>query len=79
MEAIIQRPEQFVSCCERLTRTHRGPRWTPEELHVTETSVSCLQVRRQDLLQQQTQTSRLDQLELQLQKLVAKTMVSHMT
>ncbi|XP_063338479.1 SUN domain-containing protein 1-like isoform X7 [Pelmatolapia mariae] len=29
--------------------------------------------RRQDLLQQQTQTSRLDQLELQLQKLVAKT------
>uniref|UniRef100_A0A3P9C5F6 SUN domain-containing protein 1 n=1 Tax=Maylandia zebra TaxID=106582 RepID=A0A3P9C5F6_9CICH len=32
------------------------------------------EVRRQDLLQQQTQTSRLDQLELQLQKLVAKTM-----
>ncbi|XP_042069072.1 SUN domain-containing protein 2 isoform X3 [Haplochromis burtoni] len=31
------------------------------------------EVRRQDLLQQQTQTSRLDQLELQLQKLVAKT------
>ncbi|CAI5657947.1 unnamed protein product [Oreochromis niloticus] len=31
------------------------------------------EVRREDLLQQQTQTSRLDQLELQLQKLVAKT------
>lgn len=31
------------------------------------------EVRRQDLLQQQTQTSRLDQLELQLQKLAAKT------
>lgn len=37
----------------------------------------CPQSRQQDLLQQQSQTHRLDQLELQLQALAAKTEVHH--